>query len=781
MRGRTGNGIVVALAIAAIAGVLGLPGANGAAPPAQSAPAAQSSTPARPEVLVVRVPFHSVAERDRLAAEWSADEMDTQSGYLTFWTDRPTYNQMLAKGLQPEIDKTTTAQANSPMLFGQNSPDSFDGGYRTVEEMQSFLDSKVAAYPTLAEKIDVGNSWCKDHLGSCTQPNASNGYDLWALHITNRNIAGPKPVFWYDAGIHSREIATPEVAMRYINWLLDGYNSDPDAHWLVDYQDIWVMPMLNPDGHHIVEAGGSSPYYQRKNANKTNGCTQYPPSSSSQFGTDLNRNFPFLWGCCSGSSTSPCAADYRGPAAASDTETGYITAKIRSLIADQRGPNNTDAAAITATGIVMGMHSYANLNLYPWGWTTSAAPNNADLANIAKHMSATNAYPVGNGYQACAPPNCLYAVDGDSLDWAYGELGAAAFTTELEGGSFFPAYSTIDSAIWPHNQGMLAYMAKIARTPYLTTHGPDAKSVAVSPSSVAQGSTSNLTASLSSAWTGNTYNGTVAAGEYYVDTPPWAGGTAIALSGSFTSSTVAAGATVSTGSLSVGRHVVFVRGRSATSVSGNLTWGPITAVFLTVTSGGGPTNTPTATPPGPTNTPTNTPTPPPGPPNTPTVTPTPGACTQQVSNGGFETGSAAPWVQSSSGGYNLIDSSKPHSGTYGAYLGGYNNGTDTLYQQVSIPSTATAATLTYWWQQTTQETGSTVYDKLTVQVLNTAGTVLGTLQTVSNASPAGTWTQSSYSLLAYKGQTVRVQFKATTDASLTTSFYVDDVGLLTCP
>ncbi len=779
MRRGTGNGLVIALAVVAIAGVLGLPGAGGAGPVAQSASVPQSDAPPRPEVLVVRVPFHTVAERDRLATEWGADEMDTRSGYLTFWTDRPTYGQMLAKGLQPEIDKVTTAQANSPLLFGHSGVgNSFDGGYRTVEEMQSFLDNRVATYPTLTEKIDVGNSWCKDHLGSCLQPTASNGYDLWALHITNRSISGPKPVFWYDAGIHAREIATPEVAMRYINWLLDGYATNPDAHWLVDYQDIWVMPMVNPDGHHIVEAGGNSPYYQRKNANNTNGCTQYPPGSSSQFGTDLNRNFPFLWACCSGSSSSPCAADYHGPSAASDTETGYITAKIRSLIPDQRGPNSTDVAPITTTGIVMGMHSYANLNLYPWGWTTGAAPNDADLANIAKHMAATNASPAGNGYQACAPPNCLYAVDGDSLDWAYGELGAAAFTTELEGGSFFPSYSTIDSAIWPHNQGMLAYMAKIARAPYLTTRGPDAANVVVSPAGVAQGTTSHLTASLSSAWTANTYNGTVAAGEYYVDTPPWAGGTPIALSGSFTGSTVAADAVVNTAGLSVGRHILFVRGRGAASVSGNLTWGPISAVFLNVTAGGGNTPTPTATVPGPTATPTATV---PGLTVTPTITPTPGACTQQVGNGGFETGSAAPWVQSSSGGYNLIDSSKPHSGVYGAYLGGYNNGTDTLYQQVSIPNTATAATLTYWWQQTTQETGTTAYDKLVVQVLNTSGTVLGTLQTISNASVAGTWTQVSYNLSAYKGQTVRIQYKATLDASLTTDFYVDEVSLTTCP
>src|SRR5207253_1229799 len=105
-------------------------------------------------------------------------------------------------------------------------------------------------------------------------------------------------------------------------------------------------------------------------------------------------------------------------------------------------------APITTTGVIQSMHSYANLDLYPWGWTTTAAPNDADLQNIGAHMSAPNAGPAGNGYTYCAPPNCLYAVDGDSLSWAYGELGMASYTTELEGGTFFPAYSSLDSTIW---------------------------------------------------------------------------------------------------------------------------------------------------------------------------------------------------------------------------------------------------------------------------------------------------------------------------------------------
>ena len=149
---------------------------------------------------------------------------------------------------------------------------------------------------------------------------------------------------------------------------------------------------------------------------------------------------------------------------------------------------------------------------------------------------------------------------------------------------------------------MLLYLAKIARTPYLTSHGPDANTVVTNPASVPQGVPSQLTASINFAWSNNAFSQNVGAAEYYIDTPPWAGGTAIPMNGTFNSPTVAVNATINTASLSGGRHVIFVRGRGVSDFQGFQTWGPISAAFLDVT--GGPTPTPSVTP-----TPTSTPTP----------------------------------------------------------------------------------------------------------------------------------------------------------------------------
>ena len=167
------------------------------------------------------------------------------------------------------------------------------------------------------------------------------------------------------------------------------------------------------------------------------------------------------------------------------------------------------------------------------------------------------------------------------------------------------------------------------------------------------------------------------------------------------------------------------------------------------------------------------PAPPPPPPPAPPPPPPPGG--ELIVNGGFE-GSAAPWVLSgnayrSTGAY-------PHSGTGYSILGAYNNASGSEYQAVTIPS-GHPANYSFWLNITTSESGSTVYDRLYAEVRNTSGTLLATLATYSNvnSAPAGVYSLKSLSLASWRGQTVRVHFRATTDFSLPTSFRVDDVSL----
>ena len=101
----------------------------------------------------------------------------------------------------------------------------------------------------------------------------------------------------------------------------------------------------------------------------------------------------------------------------------------------------------------------------------------------------------------------------------------------------------------------------------------------------------------------------------------------------------------------------------------------------------------------------------------------------------------------------------------------------TISQSVAIPATATAPTLSFWLRTDTAETGSTAYDTMKVQVVN--GSTTTTLATYSNVGTNATYAQKSFDLTAYKGKTVTVKFLMTEDASLQTSFVVDDTSVTT--
>jgi len=104
--------------------------------------------------------------------------------------------------------------------------------------------------------------------------------------------------------------------------------------------------------------------------------------------------------------------------------------------------------------------------------------------------------------------------------------------------------------------------------------------------------------------------------------------------------------------------------------------------------------------------------------------------------------------------------------------------TDSILQTVTIPSTITTATLSFWLHIDTAETSTTTaFDKLTIQVRNSSGTVLSTLATFSNLNHATGYQQHMYDLSSFKGQTIQLFFQGVEDSTLQTSFVVDDVSL----
>jgi hypothetical protein len=157
-----------------------------------------------------------------------------------------------------------------------------------------------------------------------------------------------------------------------------------------------------------------------------------------------------------------------------------------------------------------------------------------------------------------------------------------------------------------------------------------------------------------------------------------------------------------------------------------------------------------------------------------------GGCTaaQMLGNPGFETGTAAPWA-TSSGVINNKSTEPANSGSWDAWLDGYGTThTDTLSQAVTLPTGCANDDFSFWLHVDTAETSTTqAFDKLQVQVLNSAGSVLATLGTFSNLDAIDGYAQHRFSLAPYAGQTVTLKFTGSEDSIDQTSFVIDDTAV----
>jgi Zn-dependent metalloprotease len=150
-----------------------------------------------------------------------------------------------------------------------------------------------------------------------------------------------------------------------------------------------------------------------------------------------------------------------------------------------------------------------------------------------------------------------------------------------------------------------------------------------------------------------------------------------------------------------------------------------------------------------------------------------------VQNPGFESGNVS-WAQYSSGGYYLITNSTYYYASCGdwyGWLGGYNGAVEYMYQDITIPSNATQASLQFRWGVDTYESSGT-WDYMYVLIKRPSdNALLSTLATITNADAGGWYLSTSYNLLSFKGQTIRLMFYATNDVSYPTNFLLDDVVL----
>ncbi len=518
------------------------------------------------DFVVVHIEVAEAAEVSMLEDMIDIWAYHPEKGILDAAVDAEGEQALRDLGFRFQVDDRLTAKYTTPVVPLKDQTEGIPGYpcYRTVEETLATGAALAAAYPDLAEWIDIGDSWEKFAFG------ASYGYDMMVLRLTNTANGIPsadKPRLWVNGAIHARELVTAETVTRFAEYLLANYGVDPDVTWLLDNHEIHLLLQTNPDGRKQAEAGQS----WRKNTNQS-----YCGATSSDRGADLNRNFDFEWGCCGGSSSNPCYDTYRGPSAASEPETQAFQAWVAANFPDWRPDNLTSPAPDNATGIFIDVHSYGGDVLTAFGFQDPPPPNDAQFLRLGRKFSYFTGYYARLG--------SLYSVDGATKDWGYGRMGMPSYTFEL-GTDFFQDCGSFESTIYPDNLEVLLYAARAVRAPYTQSSGPEVVTPAALPSTPSPGQTVVINAVIDDTRFGPGETSppmsieSIAAAEFYVDVPPWqAGAVAIPMSavdGAFDGSIEAVTGSFGSTGLGDGRHTVYIRGQDSAGY-----WGTVRAVWV---------------------------------------------------------------------------------------------------------------------------------------------------------------------------------------------------------
>ena len=254
------------------------------------------------------------------------------------------------------------------------------GEYHSYTELTADMAAWAAAYPSITQLISIGNSF--------------EGREIWALKISdNPGVQESEPEIQWIGAHHGDETISVEVCYYMAEYLLENYGTDPQVTWLVDEREIWIIPMLNPDGH----TAGS-----RYNAQ----------------GTDLNRNYLCPCGCNSG--------------------TAFSAPESRAL-------RDWNARMNPVTSLTF--HSGAVYVNYLWDYTYDPTPDEPMLITLSNAYGAYSGLPVTNGAD-------WYIVHGSCQDWCYDARGEIDTTIELSVTKDPPA-SSIDPIVADNIPAML--------------------------------------------------------------------------------------------------------------------------------------------------------------------------------------------------------------------------------------------------------------------------------------------------------------------------------------
>lgn len=302
--------------------------------------------------------------------------------------------------------ETTSYRDRTSMTMGIEG--GINGEFHTYAELERDIFALQEKFPSLVKIHDIGDS--------------IEGRNLYALEITShpdQEVLRPRSLF--IGCHHAREWISVEVPYLLAVHLCENYPQDGRIKALLDSSEIWIIPLLNPDG---LEYSIYFYRYWRKNRRM---------NSDGSYGVDLNRNYGYKWGYSDeGSSGNPNSGVYRGAGPFSEPE----TQAVRSLLQQYRFET------------LVSYHNFSQIIIFPWGYTTEQ-PSQYDLMfRLSQKMSDFIFQVNGRRYEYGQASDGLYLTNGDTTDWAYSLFSIPSFTIELPPleetlGGFFNAENEI--------------------------------------------------------------------------------------------------------------------------------------------------------------------------------------------------------------------------------------------------------------------------------------------------------------------------------------------------
>ncbi|XP_053575722.1 carboxypeptidase A1-like [Bombina bombina] len=295
---------------------------------------------------------------------------------------------IMIKDLQNLLDEEQSSMKAARAMDNARSTNSFNYAiYHTFDEINSFIDTLVAENPNLVSKIVIGKS--------------TEGRPLNVLKFST---GSNRPAFWIDTGIHSREWVTQASGVWFAKKIVQDYGTDPSLTATLNKLDIYLEIVTNPDGY-VFSHTSNRMWRKTRSANPGSTCV----------GTDPNRNWDAGFGG-PGSSSNPCTETYRGRAAHSEPE-------VKAIVDFVKSHRNIKG--------FVSIHSYSQMLLFPYGYTSALTPDHQELNNLARVAVNALTSLYGTVYEYGSIISTIYQASGGTIDWTYNQGIKYSYSFEL--------------------------------------------------------------------------------------------------------------------------------------------------------------------------------------------------------------------------------------------------------------------------------------------------------------------------------------------------------------